>query len=141
MPYFKYLGLTLGSTLNYSKHIASVLKLNFYKMTLLAKLKKYLNGDSALLIYKTMLLPYFDYADVIICKAIDKIQTLQNKCLRICTGYSGFLLLSCCVIDRSDLQNLQNYILHVCYRSRLTDMVRIVGIFGTANAETVTMVT
>ena len=102
-------------------------------MTLLAKLKKYLNGDIyALLIYKTMLLPYFDYADVIICKAnqedIDKIQTLQNKCLRICTGYSGFLLLSCCVSDRSDLQNLQNYILHVCYRSRLTDMVRILDL-------------
>ena len=90
VPYFKYLGLTLDSTLNYSKQVASVLKLICHKMTLLAKLKKYLNGDSALLIYKTMMLPYFDYADVIICKAnqkdIDKMQTLQNKCLRICVG-------------------------------------------------------
>ena len=47
-----------------------------------------LKDETALLIYKTMLLPYFDYADVIIDKAnkkdTDRLQTLQNKCLRIC---------------------------------------------------------
>ena len=90
VPYFKYLGITLDSTLNFTKHIASVIQLICYKMTLLAKLKKYLKDETALLIYKTMLLPYFDYADVIFCKAnmkdTDKLQTLQNKCLRICMG-------------------------------------------------------
>ena len=89
-PYFKYLGLTLDSTLNYSQHIASVIKTISYKMTLLAKLKKYLKNETALQIYKSMLLPYFDYADIIFDKAnlrdTDKLQTLQNKCLRICTG-------------------------------------------------------
>ena len=53
------------------------------KMTLLAKLKKYLTDEAALQIYKTMLLPYFDYADVIFDQAnsrdIEKLQTLQNK--------------------------------------------------------------
>ena len=67
-----------------------MIKVILYKMTLLAKLKKYLKNDSALQIYKSMSLPYFDYADVIFDKAnlkdIDKLQTLQNKCLRICTG-------------------------------------------------------
>ena len=90
VPSFKYLGLTLDSTLNYTNHIASVIRLITYKMTLLAKLKKYLNTDVATLIYKTMILPYFDYADVIYWKAnerdIGKLQTLQNKCLRICKG-------------------------------------------------------
>ena len=80
VPYFKYLGITLDSTLNFSKHISSVIQLICYKMTLLAKLKKYLKDETALLIYKTMLLPYFDYADVIFCKAnkkdTDKLQTL-----------------------------------------------------------------
>ena len=59
-------------------------------MVLLAKLKRYLKDDTALLIYKSMILPYFDYADVIFCKAnkkdLDKLQKLQNKCLRICTS-------------------------------------------------------
>ena len=87
VPYFKYLGITLDSTLNFSKHILSVIQLICYKMTLLAKLKKCLKDETALLIYKTMLLPYFDYADVTSCKAnkkdTDKLKTLQNKCLRI----------------------------------------------------------
>ena len=90
VPSFKYLGMTLDSTLNFSSHIAQVIKTVCYKMTLLARLKKYLNNETALLIYKSMLLPYFDYADVIFCKAntkdLDKLQKLQNKCLRICMG-------------------------------------------------------
>ena len=90
VPSFKYLGLTLDSTLNFTQHIASVIRLITYKMTLLAKLKKYLNTEVATLIYKSMILPYFDYADVIYWKAnerdLGKLQTLQNKCLRICKG-------------------------------------------------------
>ena len=59
-----------------------------YKMTLLGKLRKYLNNEVALLLYKSMILPYFDYADVIFHRANVKetgmLQILQNKCLRIC---------------------------------------------------------
>ena len=90
VPYFNYLGITLDSTLNFSKHITTVVQLICHKMSLLAKLKRYLRDETAILIYKTMLLPYFDYADVIFCKAnkkdTDKLQSLQNKCLRICMG-------------------------------------------------------
>ena len=88
VPSYKYLGLTLDSTLNYNCHIAQVIKLVCHKLTLLAKLKKYLRRENALLIYKSMILPYIDYADVILCEAnkkdLDKLQKLQNKCLKIC---------------------------------------------------------
>ena len=91
VPTFKYLGLTLDTTLNYNHHISSVIRIVLHKMTLLAKMKKYLNNDVALLIYKSMLLPYLDYADVIFYKSnssdLDKLQRLQNRCLRICLGY------------------------------------------------------
>ena len=57
-------------------------------MSLLPKIRKYLNDDVALLIYRSMLLPYFDYADVIFSNSntgdLDKLQRLQNKCLRLC---------------------------------------------------------
>ena len=94
VPTFKYLGLLLDSTLSFNSHIASLIRLISYKMSLLAKLKKYLNNNVALLIYKTMLLPYFDYADIIFHKAksadLGKIQRLQNRCLRLCLGYNRF---------------------------------------------------
>ena len=62
---FKYLGMVLDPTLNVNHHISSVIRTVLHKMTLLSKVKKYLNNDVALQIYKSMLLPYLDYADVI----------------------------------------------------------------------------
>ena len=90
VPSYKYLGLILDSTLNYNMHIQSTIRIILHKLSLLAKMKKFLTNDTALSIYKAMLLPYFDYGDIIYdkanCKDLDKLQKLQNKCLRICLG-------------------------------------------------------
>ena len=91
VPTFKYLGFILDSTLNYNHHINSVIRTVLHKMTLLAKMKKYLKSDVATQIYRSMLLPYFDYADIIYHKSnsndLVKLQRLQNRCLRICLGF------------------------------------------------------
>ena len=87
VPSYKYLGLTLDLTLNYNMHIASVLRTVLHKMS---EMKRYLTDDTAISVYKAMLLPYFDYADVIYDKAnsndLGKLKKLQNKCLKICLG-------------------------------------------------------
>ena len=53
-------------------------------------MKRYLNDNKTVVIFKSMSLSYLDYADVIFDKAsnkdIKKLQTVQNKCLRICIG-------------------------------------------------------
>ena len=88
---FKYLGMVLDPTLNFNHHISSVIRTVLHKITLLAKVKKYLNNDVALQIYKSMFLPYLDYADVIFSRSnssdLTKLQRLQNRCLRLCLGY------------------------------------------------------
>ena len=60
-------------------------------MTLLAKMRRYLKKKVAVLIYKTMILPYLDYGDVIFHRSnsgdLNKLQRLQNRCLGICLGY------------------------------------------------------
>ena len=88
VPTYKYLGLVLDSTLNYNHHISYVIRTVLYKLMMLAKLKKYMNDDVALQIYRSMLLPYLDYADVIFYKSnsgdLEKLQRLQNRCLRLC---------------------------------------------------------
>ena len=94
VPTYKYLGVLLDSTLSYKSHISSVLRNVQHKVSMLSKVKRYLTTDVAVQIYKSMLLPYFDYADVIFNKAnatdLDKLQRLQNRCLRLCLGHNRF---------------------------------------------------
>ena len=69
VPSFKYLGMTLDSTLNFNQHLISVTRIILHKLRLLSKMKRYMDDDTAIIIYKSMLLPYFDYAGVIYDKA------------------------------------------------------------------------
>ena len=88
VPTFKYLGFTLDQTLNYQAHIRSLTQTIAHKCFLLSKIRKYLTIKAALDIYKVMVLPYLDYCDIIYAQgdksALEKLQRLQNRCLRIC---------------------------------------------------------
>ena len=87
VPYFKYLGITILHPKFQQAHNVSN-PTNMLQNDTSRKIKEIFKGG--LLIYKSMLLPYFDYADIIFCRAnhkdVGKLQTLQNKCLRICMG-------------------------------------------------------
>ena len=92
VPSYKYLGFVLDSTLSFNCHVKAVSAMVTYKANLLAKIRKFLTEAVALKIYKSMILPYFDYGDVVYNQAsqegLDKLQRLQNKCLKICKGYN-----------------------------------------------------
>ena len=85
---YKYLGITLDANLTYSKHLENHIKTISYKALLLAKMRKYISQDGAIRIYKTMILPVLEYGDILYdganMKLTGKLQTLQNRCLRIC---------------------------------------------------------
>ena len=88
VPTYKYLGITLDSTLSFNYHVRSVSNIVSYKINLLAKIRKFLKERVSLQVYKSMILPYFDYGDVIYNSAskegLDKLQRLQNRGLKIC---------------------------------------------------------
>ena len=88
VPTYKYLGFILDSVLTFNCHVKNVSNMVAYKTNLLGRIRKFLNDDVALKIYKSMILPYFDYGDVIYNSAgkdgLEKLQRLQNKCLKIC---------------------------------------------------------
>ena len=64
----------------------SIIRTILHKLHLISKMKRYMGNSTAISINKSMLLPYFDYADIIFDKAnagsLKKLQTLQNKCLK-----------------------------------------------------------
>ena len=92
VPSYRYLSFNLDSTLSFSNHIRTVSSMVAHKANLLAKIRKFLTDEVALKIYKSMILPYFDYGDVIYNQGnqdgLDKLQRLQNRCLKICKGYN-----------------------------------------------------
>ena len=96
---YKYLGITLGSQMDLTDLLSGVKKRITHHLFKLRKLRKYINVQCSLLIYKQTILPLLDYA--------------------------GFLLNSCNVSDRDDLQVLQNDCLRTCYNVHRRDHLSI----------------
>ena len=71
-------------------HVNESLKvlLKAHKIYILSKLRPFLTQKAFLLLYKTKVLPYFDYGDIFYMgtnqKATNKLQRLQNRALKIC---------------------------------------------------------
>ena len=93
VPSFKYLGVILDPTISFRAHIEHVSNTVSHKMFMLSKVRRYLNNESMLCIYRSMVLPYLDYADVAFSGAssnlLEKLQKLQEKCLKICLNIHG----------------------------------------------------
>ena len=57
-------------------------------MYLLSKVRPYINVTTSTILYKSIILPYIDYGDIIYeatnTANLMKLQRLQNQCLRIC---------------------------------------------------------
>ena len=96
---YKYLGITLDNQMELTE-LLSVVKRNINCH--LFKLRKYMTVECSLLIYKQTILPHLDYA--------------------------GFLLNSCNVSDRDDLQLLQNDCLRTCYNVHRRDRMSVAAL-------------
>ena len=69
VPSYKYLGFTLDFVLSYSNHISVLLNTIAHKAYVLSKIRRFITEYSAIKIFKSMILPYFDYADIVYDKA------------------------------------------------------------------------
>ena len=84
---FKYLGMILDPVLSFNKHIDSIRSIYAHKLLLYNKICFYLDTPKMLDLYKSHVLPYVDYGDVLYAGAnkgkLDKLQRLQNQALRV----------------------------------------------------------
>ena len=85
---YNYLGIKLDYQLNFESHTKESARQVAHKVYILSKIRPFLNIKQAIQIYKTKVLPYFDYGDILYIgtngKSLDKLQKLQNRALRIC---------------------------------------------------------
>ena len=88
VDHYRYLGLELDSQLNYNLCIKKIIQKINHKLWLFAKLRDYMTQEMSIKIFKGMVLPYFDYGDVIYMGAkkelLKKLQILQNRALKVC---------------------------------------------------------
>ena len=86
---YKYLGIILDTHLTYKPHIKSIISKVTHKLSVLTKIRKYIDIHTSLTLYKSMILPHFDYGDMVYAATsnenLNDLQTLQNICLRLCT--------------------------------------------------------
>ena len=58
---------------------------------MLSHIRNFITSEQALVIYKSKIMPYFDYGDIFYIKTLAKtrakLQRLQNRGLKLCMGY------------------------------------------------------
>ena len=83
----KYLGVIIDKNLQWKLHIEHVQKKVVKHMYLLRRLRPYVNQNTALLFYKSIVQSQFDYCSSVWANAykthLEKLQVLQNRTLRI----------------------------------------------------------
>ena len=93
VTHFNYLGIKLDNSLTFELHACETIRMVAHKLYLLSRIRKYINIQQAITIYRSMIVPYFDYGDIFLVninlKSIDKMQKLQNRALRICLALEG----------------------------------------------------
>lgn len=83
---YKYLGVILDDRLSFIKHINYLISLISHRLYILRKIRYYIDEGTALLLFKTMILSYFDLGNIFYdsCNKnmLKRLQTLQNSALR-----------------------------------------------------------
>ena len=103
---FTYLGIIIDNTMSLRPLHCDIRKKVNDKISLLRKIRPYIDTDTALLIYKQTNLPFLDYA--------------------------GFMCISLYIENKKNLQIMQNDVLRYCYNVRLADRVAIVDLHARA---------
>ncbi len=84
---FKYLGVVLESKISFTNHVEYLIGKGIGHLKMLGRTCKFVDEETSLQLYKTLMSPIFDYADVVYdCLNVrdsHALQKLQNSALRI----------------------------------------------------------
>ena len=108
----KYLGVTLTPSLNWNPHIMSVKRKATSSLYCLKRIRPFISQETALLLFKTLFQPHFEYCSLIWFNAgislVKQLNVLQNRALRVVlhvdSRFSSHLLYSFLDIDRIDIR-------------------------------------
>ena len=64
VKHFNYLGMKLDDTLTFELHATESMRMVAHKLYLLTRIRKYITTGPSIAIYKSKVVPYFDYGDI-----------------------------------------------------------------------------
>lgn len=84
---YKYLGIWIDAKLSFNRHIRNTISKVCFRLSKLSRIRNCLSKETALTMYKCMILPVLDYGDIFFHHCankilITKLQTLQNSAIR-----------------------------------------------------------
>lgn len=86
--FYDYLGVRLDETSMYNLHIQKILSGCNQRVYTLSKIRRYISEETAVLIYKTLIMSKLNYGGIFCLSAnssqLSKLQKLQNRALRVC---------------------------------------------------------
>ena len=89
---YTYLGCNLDNNLSLEYFVKDIIRRVNFKLYLFGKIRYLLTFKAAVIVYKQMVLPFFDYLDIRIdgCakKFMDKLQSLQFRGITIIYQYN-----------------------------------------------------
>ena len=92
---YTYLGVNVDRKLNFEKFISNTISRVQGRLITLARLRKYLDLKTALLIYKQTILPILDYSCFLIesstQRKIKRLQPIQNRAIRTVKKLRGYI--------------------------------------------------
>ena len=89
VPHTKSLGVYIDQNLSWSKHVNETAKIVSSGIGALKRLRPFICEDTAILLYRALIEPYFDYCCPVwgglSNELADKLQKLQNRAIRVIT--------------------------------------------------------
>ena len=88
---YTYLGVVVDRNLTFVPFLKSIIQRVNYKLYLFSKIRYLLTFSAALMVYKQMVLPFFDYLDILVDSGpnyyVDKLKNLQFRGIKIVYQY------------------------------------------------------
>ena len=111
VPTYKYLGFNLDQRLNFKHYLDLLINTISFKIYLFSKVRRFLNERSAIIVYKTMILPFYDYCDIIYMFSnnleLKKMDRQHLRGMRICLD-NGFNMEEIKLFANCKISNLGN---------------------------------
>ena len=114
----KYLGVWIDANMNWNVNTEKLCNKISKKIGVIRRLRPCLNTNTLNILYKSMILPVFDYCDIVFCNSsnvnLDTLEKLQNRAARAITGYPPWHSATALREKLGWMQIKSRWLLHKC---------------------------